>query len=162
MLSLCPARISLCVACLHPVPSLCPACAQPEPSLFPSYARPLPCLCPSYARPVPSISISVTTSPSSPSSPPSSPPSFSLSWPLPSLIGAYFYGVISNISGYPSLALWSRTTKNRDVSTGPLTHPLACSHRSLIRLLRLLALLARCSVLIRLLIRSLTPELVGE
>ena len=67
---------------------------------------------------------------------------------------------------------WGRTAKNRDISTGPLAHPFArtahsfaCSHRSLIRLLRtasfaLLALLVRSAALICLLACSFTHSRV--
>ena len=51
---------------------------------------------------------------------------------------------------------WSRSTKNQDVSTGPLARPFA---RSLAPLTRSLAPLAPFT---RLLARSLTPSLVGK
>ena len=66
-----------------------------------------------------------------------------------------------------SYVLWSKTTKNPDVSTGSLTRPYAHALARLTRLLRtahfaLLASLARSAVLIRLLARSLTPEPMGK
>ena len=56
-----------------------------------------------------------------------------------------------------SRALWSKTTKNPDASTGPLARLFAC----LLGLLILL-LAPHCSLRSCTLLRSLTPELVGK
>ena len=63
--------------------------------------------------------------------------------------------------GNQGTALWSKTAKNTDCSTGPLTRPFACTAHSF-AFSTLLASLTRSAALTRLLAHSITPTLMGK
>ena len=63
------------------------------------------------------------------------------------------------ITGLDTNALWSGTNENKDVSTGPLARPFACSHAPLTHLLAL-----NCSLCLHALLRSFvgSGEMVSD